>query len=196
MTTPSLAMLMRARKAGITAEDMTLEELAQAEAAMLVRAREEQARRMATTAERWRNENEILALRAQSGSPPQVGRRGDAPAGQTVSPAVFGQRPTGDEGLVSLEHGGQAVLTSDPSAVMRVGPTMPAPAPQPPDVLEGLILKGTESDPASSTFLPFPKVIAEKFGLLGVDYANLSVGEKVLLRRMGVKLPTPKRRRS
>lgn len=245
MATPSLAYLMRARHAGITPEDMTPEQLAEAEAAEM------------------RN-------RAVPQPAPWGGRRG-APVGQTVSPNVFGPVSSAeDRDLIEMSQGANTVYTNDPAAVGNVSgsvdtqspaylrtvrkqfedlsaqtgaplprfsedgmtmvgsdgypvdlrdqdlvaeeaarrmgyrppqpaATLPIAAAQPvapaKDVIEGLALKSAESDTARRDYYEFPAVIRERFGLDGVNLDDLSIGEKLTLRRMGVTLPAPERSR-
>ena len=217
--TPSLSFLMRARNAGIRVSDMTPEELAAAEEAIAARQR-------------------------------FVGPRGQAPAGQTVSPDVFSQIDL-DANLIERSDRGGAVFTNDPNAVRGSSPSYSVPAvrqslvdlhrmvgappptfsedggvvrgmdgypidltdpasgklvadyarkmmdykPPAPDVVEGLALKAQDVDLGASDYFQLPPTVAETYGISGVNLGALSIGEKLTLRRMGVQLPAPPRRK-
>jgi hypothetical protein len=107
-----------------------------------------------------------------------------APVGQTVSPDVFGAPPP---------QRGPAAMARDVAAP-AVALASPQAAPMTQDeVLQGLMLKARDADPASKTYRRLPDAVAQNYGIEGIDEAQLSIAERLALRRMGVKFGAPKR---
>ena len=182
MQGPTLADMMRARQEGGYAAStpgapqeapaLSDEEIAQMQA------------HLDATGKPPQPEPVALAV-GQSPSPQQreaLWGRG-APVGQTVSPNVFAS-PQANPGAAAAQQ-----ITAP---AMSAGQVPPAAAPSQEDVLAGLAQKANEADPSSKTYMRLPLDVVQKYGLDGVDLANLSIGEKVALRRMGVTFPAPR----
>jgi hypothetical protein len=131
----------------------------------------------------------MLSTQPQQQVDPAMGRRG-GDVGQTVSTNVFAQ-PQQNPGAMAANQ-----ITSPAVQAGQQAPTQP---PTQDELLTGLFQKAVVSNPKSKTFVRLPEAVRAKIGDAapeGFDTAELSIAEKLMLRRMGVTLPAPRMRKS
>jgi hypothetical protein len=189
---PTLSELMRARSQGDYASttpgaqqalDMSGKAVTDRERQMIMAelAREEQLRQ--------------LQAQASTQGAPEQPRGGQAGAYSYPGQQIVGQ-PSGYQVEVGppVEQVSVPGLESPYARLPRVAPDMVgAPATQD-ELIQGLALKARDSNPASKTYLPLPAEVVNQYGIEGVDLAALSIGEKLMLRKMGVQFPGQKAR--
>jgi hypothetical protein len=118
-----------------------------------------------------------------------------APVGQSSYPVNLGARisPEQKQMMLAAVQAPQSPARSAAAQVTApVASMQNAPAPSQEEVLQGLMLKAAEARPTSKTYMSLPAAVQQNYGIEGVDLANLSIGERLALRRMGVQFPAPK----